>query len=170
MIESFVLFLAAFVVVDCDVRETLSLDLLFTNGRVIDPHSKTDKILNVGINHGKIVYLNENIPNDMNSQIKKVIDISGMILCPGFIDIHAHHQSIEGNYYQARDGVTTSMELEFGVYPIHEFYDKRKNEGSLLNYGASVGHIGARLYRTGMYLSVYMCVYHKIAIVRKQKL
>ena len=115
---------------------------------MIDPESNTDKILNVGIRADKIVYISEQSPeNELLNNQTQIINVEGLILCPGFIDIHAHHQSTKGNQYQARDGVTTSLDLEIGSYPINLWYNAHtKNQESLLNYGVSVGHVPLRLY------------------------
>ena len=63
---------------------------------------------------------------------------------PGFIDPHAHAQTLEGNRFQARDGVTTALELESGAMPIDDWYRSREGQ-ALLNYGATVGHISSRI-------------------------
>eukprot|EP01084_Bolivina_argentea_P050874 93576_1 len=124
------------------------LDILLKNGHVIDPHSNTDTILHVGITTDRISFINKHLPsNNLIDNNTKIIDINGLILSPGFIDIHAHHQNVEGNEYQARDGVTTSLELEIGSFPVKQWYNKRINKhNNLLNFGVSTGHVPLRLY------------------------
>jgi len=60
--------------------------LLIKNGRVVDPASKTDKILDILIEKGKIV----EIKTKINVKGPKVIDASGLVVAPGFIDMHVH--------------------------------------------------------------------------------
>ncbi|MBL7871402.1 MAG: amidohydrolase/deacetylase family metallohydrolase [Cyclobacteriaceae bacterium] len=62
-------------------------DLLIKHGRVIDPASKIDSILDVAIAQGKIVKVGRGIAV---TESKKVIDARGLIVAPGFIDIHTH--------------------------------------------------------------------------------
>ncbi len=62
------------------------MKLLIKNGRVVDPSSATDKILDVLIVKGKIVDLKSKILNSG----AKIIDASGMVVAPGFIDMHVH--------------------------------------------------------------------------------
>ena len=120
-----------------------SLDLLFTNGQVLDPQTKLDAILNVGIKDDKIVYIDTSYPNNLT--ISSEIDITGLTLTPGFIDIHSHGQTYESNRFQALDGVTTALELEFGSYRVKQWYESRIGN-SLLNFGSSVGHIPIRYH------------------------
>ena len=114
------------------------VDLLITRGRVMDPDSGLDAVLNVAVRDGVIVALTEETPEAL-----EMLDASGLVVAPGFIDLHAHGQDHESSRYQARDGVTTAMELEIGVYPVDAWYAAREGR-ALIHFGASVSHQGAR--------------------------
>ncbi len=115
-------------------------DVVFANGRVIDPETYLDGKFNVGIRGGQIAAV-----SDQPLEGNEVIDVSGMIVSPGFIDTHAHGMNIPSNRVQAFDGLTTTLELEAGVLPVGEFYDNCAKEGRPLNYGVSAGWAWARL-------------------------
>src|ERR1051326_6608807 len=61
-------------------------DLLITNGRVIDPASATDKLADVLIQDGVIAA----IGTGLSAPGAEVLDASGLIVAPGFIDMHVH--------------------------------------------------------------------------------
>lgn len=113
-------------------------DVVLLNGRVIDPESGLDAERHIGITDGRITRISET-PLEGH----RVIDAEGLVVAPGFIDIHAHGQDPISNRLQILDGVTTALEMEFGVFPVGAWL--RSREGSaLINYGATVGHFGAR--------------------------
>ncbi|HEY7392658.1 MAG TPA: amidohydrolase family protein, partial [Bryobacteraceae bacterium] len=62
------------------------MPLLIRNGRVIDPASGADGIADVAIADGKIAA----VGNDLATSGAEVFDASGMIVAPGFIDMHVH--------------------------------------------------------------------------------
>lgn len=115
-------------------------DLAIIGGRVIDPETGLDAIRNIGIRDDKIAVITEDA-----LAAKRVIDAIGLVVSPGFIDMHAHGQSILSGRVQAFDGVTTALELESGTYPVADFYAARAAEGRPINYGASVNWLGTRL-------------------------
>jgi N-acyl-D-glutamate deacylase len=115
-------------------------DIVLANGRVIDPETYMDAKMYVGINGGTIAAVSES-----PLEGKEVIDASGLIVSPGFIDMHMHGQYIPGHWMSAFDGVTTALELEYGSPCINEWYDIRAKEGRPTNYGASVAWGGARV-------------------------
>jgi N-acyl-D-aspartate/D-glutamate deacylase len=71
------------------------------------------------------------------------VDVRGLVVAPGFIDLHAHGQESVNYGFLARDGVTTALELEVGTYPVAPWYASRAGK-SLVNFGVAVGHPGAR--------------------------
>ena len=107
--------------------------------RVIDPESGLDAIRNVAIADGTIVAITEQPLEGEQS-----IDASGLVVAPGFIDLHAHGQDPVSNRLQAADGVTTALEMEIGVYPVSAWLASRDGE-AVINYGATVSHVGARI-------------------------
>jgi N-acyl-D-aspartate/D-glutamate deacylase len=114
-------------------------DLVIANGRVIDPASWTDAVRHIGIADGVIRAV-----SDRPLRGRKLIDAAGLVVCPGFIDLHAHGQDVENNRLQVMDGVTTALELEVGTGDVARWYAEREGQ-RLINYGASVGHIPARI-------------------------
>jgi N-acyl-D-aspartate/D-glutamate deacylase len=116
-----------------------SFDLVIANGRVIDPESGLDQVRNIGISGRTIAAISAEPLTG-----RAIIDAAGLVVAPGFIDLHAHGQTPEGYRFQARDGVTTALELEVGTADIERWYAERKS-GRLINYGVSIGHIPVRM-------------------------
>jgi dihydroorotase len=114
-------------------------DLVLAGGRVMDPESGLDAVRHVGIRGSQIAAVSATPLAG-----RATLDVAGLVVAPGFIDPHAHAQTLEGNQFQARDGVTTALELESGAMPITDWYRSREGE-ALLNYGATVGHIYSRI-------------------------
>jgi N-acyl-D-glutamate deacylase len=115
-------------------------DLLIRGGRVIDPESGHDAIADVAV-HGETIAA---VGSDLGDAVR-VIDASGLVVAPGFIDLHAHGQSLPADRMQAFDGVTTTLELELGVWPVARWYEEQARVGRTLNYGASTGWVFARI-------------------------
>lgn len=114
-------------------------DLVILNGRVIDPETKLDAIRNVGVKNGKISTITQKV-----IQGRKTINAQGLVVSPGFIDMHNHNTASPfGQKLALRDGVTSPMELEAGVYPVDEWYAALEGK-SQTNYGASVGIVPIR--------------------------
>lgn len=116
-----------------------SFDLVINNGRVLDPASGLDAVRSVGIKNGKITAISRSVLEG-----KYVIDASGEIVGPGFIDYHAHGGSLLSGRLQAFDGVTTSIEAEMGQLPVSTAYDRAAQEGRVSNYGWTVNWALAR--------------------------
>ncbi len=114
-------------------------DLVIANGRVIDPESNLDAVRHVGIVEGAIQAV-----SSAPLRGRQTIDASGLIVAPGFIDLHSHGQTLENYRAKAHDGVTTALEMEVGVSDIDHWYADRTNKAPI-NYGATVGHIPARM-------------------------
>lgn len=117
-------------------------DFVLNGGRVIDPETGLDAIRNIGIVGGTIAAISiEPMQGVMT------IDVSGLVVSPGFINIHSHSWTSLGQEFELKDGVTTALELEAGAYPVAEFgtHEPIAIAGNArINFGASVGHAWAR--------------------------
>ncbi|MEJ8567971.1 amidohydrolase family protein [Elongatibacter sediminis] len=114
-------------------------DLVIRNGRVMNPANGLDSVRDIGIRDGRIAALSRE-PLEGG----EVVDAEGLVVAPGFIDLHAHGQREFEAWLQARDGVTTQLEMELGAYPIGTWYAAREGK-AVINYGATVSHILSRV-------------------------
>lgn len=114
-------------------------DVVIVNGRVMDPESGLDAVRNVGLSGGKVAAI-----STAAMQGRRTIDAKGLVVAPGFIDLHEHGQAPKNYEFQAHDGVTTSLELEAGTADVAGWYAEREGK-SLINFGVSIGHIPTRM-------------------------
>jgi len=113
-------------------------DLVLEGGRVMDPETGLDAVRNVGIREGKIVRISSEALNGL-----RVVHAGGLVIAPGFIDLHQHGQDLASQRVKAFDGVTTALELEIGAPDVAQFL-KSKQGHSLIHYGTSASHVAAR--------------------------
>ena len=124
-------------------------DIVLQQGRVMDPESGLDAVRSVGINGNKIAAISA---RPLRGKVE--VNAAGLVISPGFIDLHQHSQTLEAAGFKAMDGVTTALELEVGVWPVSEWYAAREGK-ALINFGASSGDIPARMavmHDTGQFL------------------
>jgi cytosine/adenosine deaminase-related metal-dependent hydrolase len=114
------------------------LDVVLVGGRVLDPETNLDAVRAVGIRAGRIVSVTTSVPAARDTAVVK-----GLVVAPGFIDLHSHGQDSINYKFLAHDGVTTALELELGTYPVAPWYAERAGK-SLINFGVSASHPGAR--------------------------
>ena len=121
------------------IDTTVAYDLVIRGGRVIDPESGLDAVRDVGITGGTIKAISSNKLSGT-----RVLDASGRIVAPGFIDLHTHAPYPIGERLQVYDGVTTALDLEAGAFP-STAYGEFLEDGARSHYGASVGHYAIRM-------------------------
>jgi dihydroorotase len=90
-----------------------SSDLLLTDGTLIDPALRLHSTLDVAFASGKVAAVGEGLPR---VQAAEVVDCSGLLVCPGMIDLHVHvfagvsHYGIEPDPHCLARGVTTAVD------------------------------------------------------------
>jgi N-acyl-D-aspartate/D-glutamate deacylase len=115
-----------------------SYDLVIQGGRVIDPETGLDAVRNIGISQGRIKKISA-----AALEGKRVIPAKGLIVAPGFIDLHQHDQDLESQRVKALDGVTTALEMEIGKPDVAAFLQSQEGR-SLIHYGTTASHPAAR--------------------------
>ena len=118
-------------------------DVVIQGGRVIDPETGLDAVRNVGISQGRIKKISAE-----PLEGKRVISARGLIVAPGFIDLHQHAEDIESQRVKALDGVTTALEMEIGKPDVAAFLQSKQGR-SLINYGTTASHPAARALAFG---------------------
>ena len=118
-------------------------DLVIEGGRVLDPETGLDATRSIGVTGGKIARISAD-----SLRAKRVINASGLVVAPGFIDLHQHGQDVDSGRVKALDGVTTALEMEIGVPDVAKFL-KQKEGHSLINYGTTASHPAARAMAFG---------------------
>jgi amidohydrolase family protein len=113
-------------------------DLVLEGGRVMDPETGVNAVRNVGIRDGKIVRISSEALSG-----RRLVHAGGLVVAPGFIDLHQHGQDVESQRVKALDGVTTALELEIGVPDVARFLQAKEGH-SLIHYGTSASHPAAR--------------------------
>jgi len=115
-----------------------SYQLVVEGGRVMDPETGLDAVRNVGIDHGKVVRIaTEALVGT------RVLHAQGLVVAPGFVDLHQHAQDLDSGRLKAFDGVTTALEMEIGVPDVASFLSAKRGH-SYINFGSSASHVAAR--------------------------
>src|SRR5688572_2381337 len=121
-------------------------DILITNGKIIDGTGNNWYYGSVAIKDGKIVM----VGREVNMTAKKTIDAKGMIVAPGFIDVHTHVEDDEAKDPTASsfiyDGVTTVVTGNCGMSNVDigkylQWIDSLKTS---INIASLVGHNSVR--------------------------
>jgi N-acyl-D-aspartate/D-glutamate deacylase len=114
-------------------------DRVILGGHVMDPASELDAVRNIGLLDGRIAVITTQAVRGRDT-----IEARGLVVAPGFIDLHAHGQTPETYRFYSLDGVTTALELELGTSDVPAWYRER-SAGERINYGVSIGHIKVRM-------------------------
>ncbi len=114
-------------------------DLVILNGRVIDPETKRDEVANIGLRGRRIAAISTRPLKGL-----RTLQARGLVVSPGFVDLHAHGQHDVGQRFQVFDGVTTAIDAESGALPVEPYYAAFSGK-ALINFGATASHRCARM-------------------------
>ena len=115
-------------------------DIVLRGGRVIDPESGFDAVADVAIGQGRVAEIGAGLP-----AAPAEVDVAGLVVTAGFVDLHSHVDDLAGLRLQALDGVTTALELEAGASPVAAAYRTVAAEGRPINYGFAASWAQARM-------------------------
>jgi dihydroorotase len=110
--------------------EAQTYDVLLKGGHVIDPKNGIDRVMDVAITGGKIARVAAGINS---SEAKKTVDVAGLYVTPGLIDIHAHvylwkeagGEGAQADAHSFRSGVTTMVDAgSSGAKSFPDFRDR----------------------------------------------
>lgn len=135
MVRSILVSLAAAALMSVPlVSQQSPYSVVIKGGRVMDPETGLDAIRNVGLYGGTIALISSEQLEGAHT-----IDARGLVVAPGFIDLHSHGQDDENYRFKAMDGVTMALELEIGVADVKNFLQQRKGK-SRVHYGTTASH------------------------------
>jgi dihydroorotase-like cyclic amidohydrolase len=117
-------------------------EVVLTGGRVVDPETGFDRVADVAIDGATITAVGDHLRIDGATPV----DVSGLVVAPGFVDLHSHAQTLPGRRLQACDGVTTALDLEAGRSPVELAYEREARRGSPINYGFSASWAAGRMH------------------------
>ena len=113
--------------------------MVIANGRVVNPETRLDSVLNVGIKNGTIEILTAD-----QLAGKTIIDAAGLVVAPGFIDILSYNPNPIGSWNKLADGVTTNLAMHGGTSNPKVWYADFERQHEPLNFGASFFYTEAR--------------------------
>jgi len=126
-------------------------DVILHNGRVIDGSGNPWYVADVGIRDGHIAAIGRLCPSGLAScPSKRTLDASGLVIAPGFIDVHTHvEDSIRriptGDNFLF-DGVTSLITGNCGgsETELAKYFTELRSAGIALNLGTLIGHNSVR--------------------------
>jgi N-acyl-D-aspartate/D-glutamate deacylase len=115
-------------------------DIVLRGGRVVDPASGLDAIRDVAVAGARVAEIRDGLPRAAVD-----VNVSGLVVTAGFVDLHSHANDLAGLRLRALDGVTTALELEAGARPVSRAYQNAAAQGRPVNYGFAASWAQARM-------------------------
>ena len=123
-------------------------DLVLRGARTIDPETGLDAVCDVAVGGSTISAVV--VGGDAELRGRTEVNIAGMVLTPGFIDLHSHCRDYASRALQVCDGVTTALELEGGEIDVADAYLRAAAEGSPNHFGYSASWAVVRMATCGL--------------------
>lgn len=125
------------------IAQPATFDLVVRGGRVIDPETGLDAVRDVGISAGRIAAVSETPLAGAAT-----LDASGLVVTPGFIDLHTHVNDAATYRLAVQQGVTSALDLEIGAPDVAAFYESRRGKAAI-NFGTAASHPWSRVRAFG---------------------
>jgi amidohydrolase family protein len=109
-----------------------TFDLVIKGGRVIDPESGFDHVADVGVDGGTITQISDSALSG-----RKVVDATGKVVAPGFIDLLSYDPNPYGIWFKVADGVTTNLAMNGIGLEAAKWFDKYAKAAPPTNFGAA---------------------------------
>lgn len=114
-------------------------DVVLTGGRIMDPETGFDRVGNVALIGGTIVEI-----SDQPISAARSVDVNGLVVSPGFIDILSYQPNEYGEWWKVADGVTTNLGMHGLRFTAEGFYGQWEQTGVPINFGGAVHNSWAR--------------------------
>ena len=114
-------------------------DVVLTGGRIIDPETGFDRVGNIALIGSTIVEI-----SDQPIAAGRSVDVSGLVVSPGFIDILSYQPNQYGEWWKIADGVTTNLGMHGLRFTADRFYSDWNFTGVPINFGGAVHNSWAR--------------------------
>ena len=125
--------------------------LVLRGARTLDPETGLDSVCDVAIDGTTISAVAVGGSAELRGD--REVDLTGLVLAPGFIDLHSHCRDYPSRALQVCDGVTTALELEGGEFDVGRAYSSMAADGSPNHYGFSASWALARMAACGLDVS-----------------
>ena len=119
-------------------------DLLLKGGRVIDPAHSVDGLFDVAIVGRHIALVDKDIPP---ASARRVADVTGLVVAPGLIDLHAHFYALEGHAVQPDahclpEGTTTAVDVGGAGHLTFDDFDRTVIQPAITDVFALINIVG----------------------------
>jgi len=138
------------IILSLSAQKDLVYDIVLENGRIMDPFTRAEYLGHLAIKDGKIAAIvpAENAETERNLEGKTMIDVSGLVVAPGFIDMHTHEGLLPRTMEVfIKDGRTTMIGGNCGgsMGTVDKYLSSLEKRGVLINYATFSGHITLRM-------------------------
>lgn len=138
------------IILSLPAQKDLTYDIVLENGRIMDPFTRAEYLGHLAIMDGKIAAIVpvENAETEKNLNGKTTIDVSGLVVAPGFIDMHSHEGLLPRTMEVfVKDGRTTMIGGNCGGSKgtVDKYLSSLEKRGILINYATFSGHITLRM-------------------------
>ena len=134
-------------VVDESARDTDGpFDLAIVGGRVIDPESGFDFVASIGVSGATVAAISPG-PDPAPLQAATVIDATGLVVSPGFIDILSYSPNGYGEWYKLADGVTANIGMHGLDNRADRWFEAHPDGSSPVHFGGAYDNAFVRQVR-----------------------